>query len=327
MNNDMIERYIYAVVKGIPAKIRKDVSAELWSIISDMLEERCGEVLPTEKDVRVVLTELGKPSELAEKYNPDGKKCLIGPPYYTKYLYVLKIVLLATSLGICIASVLPAFIDPDPSRIWYQAVLEGVGMLVSSLTFAFAYVTLIFAFFYKKGIRLDMGMDSLDNLPPIPQSTSAIPKSGPIVEMVFTILFSILFLAAPQIISFKSESGWIPMFNIEVMRSLWYVIVLFMALDIIKAYIKIEEEQYNHRVFVVTAYVDVADMFLACWWLMRGNLMNPEFVASVPELIEKNSEFLIKFFQNFQYSILVLMLLASVVDIIDTFVKSRKVAQ
>lgn len=327
MNNDMIERYIYVVVKGIPAKIRKDVSAELWSIISDMLEERCGEVLPTEKDVRVVLTELGKPSELAEKYNPDGKKCLIGPPYYTKYLYVLKIVLLATSLGICIASVLPAFIDPDPSRIWYQAVLQGLGMLVSSLTFAFAYVTLIFAFFYKKGIRLDMGMDSLDNLPPIPQSTSAIPKSGPIVEMVFTILFSILFLAAPQIISFKSESGWIPMFNIEVMRSLWYVIVLFMALDIIKAYIKIEEEQYNHRVFVVTAYVDVADMFLACWWLMRGNLMNPEFVASVPELIEKNSEFLIKFFQNFQYSILVLMLLASVVDIIDTFVKSRKVAQ
>lgn len=325
MNNDMIERYIYAVVKGIPAKIRKDVSAELWSIISDMLEERCGEVLPTEKDIRVVLTELGKPSELAEKYNPDGKKCLIGPPYYTKYLYVLKIVLLATCLGICIASALPASIDPP--RLWYQAVIQGFGTLISGITFAFAYVTLIFAIFYKKGIRLDMGTDSLDNLPPLPQSTSAIPKSGPIVEMVFTILFSILFLIAPQVIGFKTESGWIPMFNIEVMRSLWYIIVLFMALDIIKAYIKIEEERYTHRVFLVTAYVDVADMFLACWWLLRGNLMNPEFVSAVPEIIDKNSEFLIKFFQNFQYSILVLMLLASIADIIDTFVKSRKVAQ
>lgn len=325
MNNDMIERYIYAVVRGIPTKIRKDVSDELQSIISDMLEERCGEVLPTEKDIRVVLTELGKPSELAEKYNPDGKKCLIGPPYYTKYLYVLKIVLLATCLGICIASVLPAFIEPP--IIWYESVLQGFGMLIAGITFAFAYVTVIFAIFYKKGIRLDMGTDSLDNLPPLPQSTSAIPKSGPIVEMVFTILFSILFLAAPQVISFKTESGWIPMFNVEVMRSLWYIIVLFMALDIIKAYIKMEEERYTHRVFVVTAYVNVADMLLACWWLMRGNLMNPEFVSSVPEIIEKNSDFLIKFFQNFQYSILVLMLLASIVDIIDTFVKSRKVAQ
>lgn len=38
----MIERYVYAVTKYMKADLKKDVSAELETIIQDMLEERCG---------------------------------------------------------------------------------------------------------------------------------------------------------------------------------------------------------------------------------------------------------------------------------------------
>ena len=70
--NEQIERYVYAVVRQLPAKQRGDIELELKSLINDMLEERCGDVTPTERDVNVVLAELGKPSELAARYDPDG---------------------------------------------------------------------------------------------------------------------------------------------------------------------------------------------------------------------------------------------------------------
>ena len=65
MKNDLIERYIYAVIRYLPLKMRGDVEKELDSLISDMLEERCRDITPSEKDIRGVLMELGMPEELA----------------------------------------------------------------------------------------------------------------------------------------------------------------------------------------------------------------------------------------------------------------------
>ena len=77
MNNDLIQRYIYAVVRYLPLKSHVEVEKELESLISEMLEERCGDIAPTEKDVRIVLLELGSPEELAEKYGGDESRSLI----------------------------------------------------------------------------------------------------------------------------------------------------------------------------------------------------------------------------------------------------------
>ena len=92
VKNDLIDRYIYAVTKHMKSAMKKDVAAELETIIQDMLEERCEDVTPTERDIKVVLTELGTPNELASKYKGETQDCLIGQPYYSLYVYVLKIV-------------------------------------------------------------------------------------------------------------------------------------------------------------------------------------------------------------------------------------------
>ena len=88
-DNDLIERYLYAITRRLPAKQRADVADELRTLISDMLDERCGDFPPTGKDVRVVLTELGTPGEMVRKYTADENACLIGQPYYAQYLYVM----------------------------------------------------------------------------------------------------------------------------------------------------------------------------------------------------------------------------------------------
>ena len=77
-DNDLIERYLYAITRRLPAAQRADVADELRTLISDMIDERCGGIAPAPKDVRVVLTELGTPSEMVRKYTDSEGKCLIG---------------------------------------------------------------------------------------------------------------------------------------------------------------------------------------------------------------------------------------------------------
>lgn len=151
MKHDLIERYIYAVTKQLPKKQREDVAQELRGLIDDMLNERCGEITPTEKDIRIVLTELGTPQELSAQYDEDAKKCLIGHPYYSTYKFVLKIVLFAAAVGITIANLMLQLVEPQE---WFSAITGWLEMLYNTLLATFAIVTLLFAFFYRKGVQI-----------------------------------------------------------------------------------------------------------------------------------------------------------------------------
>ena len=117
-----------------------------------MLEERCGDVMPTEHDIRVVLTELGTPAELASKYKSETQDCLIGQPYYNLYVYVLKIVTACVIGGMLLAQIMAAVIS---HTIWYIAIFRIIGGIFGGVLTGFAFVTLLFAFFYKRGIKVE----------------------------------------------------------------------------------------------------------------------------------------------------------------------------
>lgn len=195
--NDLIERYIYAVTKHMKSAMQKDVAAELETIIQDMLEERCGDVIPAEHDIKVVLTELGTPAELASKYKGEIQACLIGQPYYSLYVYVLKIVTACIIGGMLLAQIMAAIMS---HTIWYMAIYQTIGGILGGTLTGFAFVTLLFAFFYKKGIKVEGLNDGVDNLPPVPQKTNRISKADAIVGIIFSVIFTLIFLVCPQII-------------------------------------------------------------------------------------------------------------------------------
>ena len=155
-DNDLIERYLYAITRHLPSAQRSDVAEELRTLISDMLDERCGSLPPTAKDVRVVLTELGTPGEMVRKYTSGEGECLIGQPYYAQYLYVLKIVLACVAGGMLVAGALSLATGAEGSLL--GGVLEGIGSLIGALLFAFAIVTLLFAFFSRRGIEVELSL-------------------------------------------------------------------------------------------------------------------------------------------------------------------------
>ena len=235
VKNDLIDRYIYAVTKHMKSAMKKDVAAELETIIQDMLEERCEDVTPTERDIKVVLTELGTPNELASKYKGETQDCLIGQPYYSLYVYVLKIVTVCISGGMLLAQIMAALTS---HTIWYTAIYRTIGGIFGGILTGFAFVTLLFAFFYKKGIKVDGLNDGIDNLPPVPQKSNRISKADAIIGIVFSVIFTLVFLVCPQILCIAFVKNGVgvyePLFNLEYIRQTWYFILAFGILGVTK---------------------------------------------------------------------------------------------
>lgn len=330
MKNDLIERYIYAVTKRLPEKIKNDVSKELKTLIDDMLTERCGELVPEEKDIRVVLTELGTPEELYEKYNPDNKKCLIGSPYYSTYKYVLKIVMLCTIFGIILANIISGIFDFSKSNSIENIVSSSATFLASlitdlimSIVMAFGFVTALFAFFYRKDIKIDT-TSNLDSLPSVPKKNEKISKVDSIISIGISVIFLIVFLTAPQIFCVVMYNEFIPIFNLETIRQTWYIIVMFSVVGIIRDVVRLIEGRYSQKVMITTVATNIISGFLSVWWLMNDRIMNPKFADSISKLFNNESTFIINIFSNFQYFFLGFIIFVLLLDMFVTVFKYLK---
>lgn len=316
---DLVERYIYAVTKRMPGKMKKDVALELRTLISDMLEERCGEIVPVEKDVKVVLTELGTPQELFEQYSNDTKTCLIGPPYYTTYKFVMKIVWISAAFGLTLASFLGDAVGQG-SFVWYEVLLHWMGTLWSGLVFAFAIVTGLFAFFYHKSIPIE-SYSGLESLPPVPKKNEGISKAECIFGMILSVLFVIIFLVCPQIFGAVTKEGeWIPFFRPDMLRNTWYIVIALGILGIFSEIIKLLDGKYTKRVVVTTIVTDLLSAVLSVWWIMGRNLFNSEFFIKIGSYMTEENGIVQSFFLKTDSFLAGIILLAILLDIIVTVV-------
>ena len=324
MNQDIIERYLYAATKRMPRKQREDVSQELRGLIDDMLAERCGGLTPTEKDVRVVLTELGTPQELSEKYDENETRCLIGQPYYGTYVFVMKIVMICTAVGLTLSSAILQIMEP---QVWYAAVGQWLSMLWQGLLSAFAIVTVLFAFFYQKGIRIREPF-SFDDLPPVPKKRQEISLWEPVVGIVFCAVFTLVFLLVPEILGLiRLDSGeTVPVFNVDAIRSSWYVIALFAVCGITGEAVKLIERRYNRKVMWTTVVTNLISAVLAFWWLSgaEDRIFNPAFSEEMRALFAADADFIGTVMGNFRYFFLGILLFALTLDTVETVVKTLR---
>lgn len=320
MNHDLIERYIYAVTKRLNRKQRDDVAQELRTLIDDMLTERCGGMTPTEKDIRITLIELGTPQELYAKYDEDAEKCLIGQPYYSTYKFVMKIVLAAVAVGMTISSVILQILEPQS---WWAMAANWLTMLYNSFLAAFAIVTLLFAFFYHKGIQLTEPFN-FDDLPSVPKKSQEISKWENIAGIVFCMIFVVLFVFTPEVFCVIHDGIMVSLFDIETVRDTWFIIMAFAACGICREVVQLMEGRYNQKVMTVSLATNVVSAVLSIWWLVGFELLNPTFLANMEEIFAGENSIVFAMFANFDLFFLGVILFALVLDSIDVTVRTLR---
>lgn len=322
MHQDLIERYIYAVIKTLPTRMREDVERELHSLISDMLEERCQDMPPTEHDVLVVLTELGRPAELAAKYRPERASYLIGPGYYAAYKFLLGLVLAAVAFGLAVASVITACAAAQP---WYLALGQYLAQTFQALLGSLGAITLAFAILERKGVRMNLGEQDIAHLPPVPKKQERIPKAEPIAGIVFCTLFAFVFLAVPQVIGVYFEQGqWMPIFNVPKIQAAWPIIVAFTVLGVLRESVKLYEGRYTKRLAAVSAATNLLSAVLSCAFLLGSSILNPQFLLYMQGLFSGDAAFLGTVFGQINLIFLAVILFALCLDTVVTVYKAYK---
>jgi hypothetical protein len=294
VKHELIGRYIYAVVRHLPQKQRAEVEKELDSLISDMLDARCGDILPADKDVKVVLTELGTPDELAAKYSGEEQKSLISGVYFIAYKRVLKIVLPIVAAVAALVISLSAISDPpeNPALFALRVIGQTLGGTLGGVVQAFAVITLIFAILERT--KTDLSGDYLSDLPLVPKQTERIRLYGPIIGIFWSVVFAVVFLGFPQIIGgwFGSE-GWIPVFNITLLRSLWLPILLWTVLGVAQEIVALFEGRYTKKLASVTVVTNVLSIGCAAIVFLNREIMNFEFKGSFSGLFPEAGGFIL----------------------------------
>ena len=143
----LIENYLAQAGQFLPSDVRGDVVLELRSTLEESVARRAEREArePSDEDQRFVLAEMGHPLAVASQYLPQQH--LIGPQLFPIYLHALRIV---ASIVLAVHIVLALALAQE---------FNVIGLLldlVTSVFWAIAWVTVIFAALEYSGERFDL---------------------------------------------------------------------------------------------------------------------------------------------------------------------------
>lgn len=287
---ELVKRYIYAVTSKLPEKQRADIERELQGLIEDMLEHRAGEGGVTERDVEEVLLELGPPHELAAKYK-GSRSYLISPEMFDLYMVVLKIVVASIAIALSAVALIEFFLEPIKGGQFFG---ELVVTLISGCVQGFAWVTITFAILEYSGVKAaGLALDTKkewrpSQLSPIPNPKTQIKRSEPIVSIIFTLFFTILFTVSIHlfgVIYFKDGGAAVvvPFFNEDVIRSYFPIIWALIVFSILKDCVKLIAGKWTAKVALFHLFFNIVSLVALVIVFSDTAVWNAEFLNGMVE--------------------------------------------
>ncbi|WP_054955959.1 HAAS signaling domain-containing protein [Paenibacillus dakarensis] len=294
---ELIKRYVYAVTQKLPEQQRADIDKELTSLIEDMLDERVEGGPISERDIEEVLTELGDPALLAAKYR-GKERYLISPERFDPYVAVVKVVIFSILIAISVASIVEFLMSPN------EAVTQFADYL-ATLFFAsiqgFAWVTIVFAWLDYKDLgsgskRIRNNRWKPSDLQAIPDTKSVIKPSEPILGIIFSVIFLVLFTFALELVGVirihDGHSFVIPVFNTEEFGKYIPFIWIVTAIGILRDCLKMVTRKWNIQIVAVHLFFNITSLILMVVMLSNSSIWNPAFMSELVSagLITEGSE-------------------------------------
>ena len=328
---NVIDRYVYAVVCKLPEKERKEVEEEIRGLIDDIINGY-DENLTYEEKAYKALKELGDPEVLADNYRGE-KRYLIGPKYFDRYIYVLKIVFLAVFLGITVATIVGRIFN-EPANVSQIAnvITVYITSLFSGAIQGAVWVTGIFAIIEYKGVNIDgngKGKSTWDpsNLPEIPNKKTRIKPSESIIGIVVATIFFIVVYFMPQhlgaYITVNNETRMIPIFNLDAIKSLGFIIIILFILGISKELVKLIAGKWTIKSAVIYSILSGVSTALLIIFLLNPKIWNSNFITEISTLSNIHN-FPIMNWGNMLNVCIIIIIIIAILDILCVFFKSIK---
>ncbi len=289
----MIEKYIYAVTKELPKNTRQETSADLRRTISAQVKKKKNELTEAEKE-KEVLIELGPPKKRAEYYR-GSERYLIGPRYFERYLFVLKVVLLSIFVGL---SLIHGFSILFSINKVTEVIGGYIGSLLAALLQGVAWVTGIFALLEYNDVTLQQNTKEKTwdpaQLPPVPKEKARISRGESVFSILFiTIILTVLFFSpeAIGIYYFIGESmEFIPLFNLRELFLFRSLIFIAFTVEIFVEVIKIIKGRWTSKAAILVTGLNILSAGLVIYGLSNASIWNPEIISRIERFIPLSFE-------------------------------------
>lgn len=282
--NDLIDRYLWAVSRHLPASVRTDVTDELRGTIADTVDARS--TGDADAATREVLLELGDPEALARSYEAHPRY-LIGPAVFDDFKRVVTAILVVVlPLVLVVMTVVNIGIEDEslPAAFLHAAV--STGMVGIQVVF---WTGLVFVIIERTGA--DPGgettsgaeawdPDQLAPLPPVRQI--GVPE---LLWGLGVAAVAIGWLPYQHVRGFvdDDEGNAVPLLDPELWSG-W--IPAFIALMLAAAVLEILKFRAGRWTLPLTVANAFLDAVLAAYFVVvftRVGVENPDFAAAMAE--------------------------------------------
>ncbi|MGF6824036.1 hypothetical protein M2317_002961 [Microbacterium sp. ZKA21] len=276
MTATLSERYISATIRSLKPDTQDDVRAELAASIADAVEARVDQGEAPAEAERAVLTGLGDPDILAAGY-AERPLQLIGPKYYLTWWRLLKLLLWIVPICVVGGMTLGLLLSGEGVGETIGQVVPVVLQVIVHLCF---WTTLVFVVFERTGADTGVRWD-VDQLPEIQEDGAG--RSELIASLVF------LGIAAVAVVWDRIRgffpTGGDPIAILNPQLWPWWIGALF-ALIVVEAVFAIALFRRRRWTTTLAVLNTVLALAFAAWVLiplLRGELVNPDFLAFVTE--------------------------------------------
>lgn len=277
---DLIDRYIYDIIRRLPEPQKQDVGKELRSEIEAMVDDEAKGKKPTKKQVHNVLARMGDPAILADQY-AGRQRHLIGPIYYGMYWQLLKTLLLIVVPIIVFLTFTGKMATVNDHFIILFVQSLGVGVEVA--VHIFVWVTAVFILVERYGNKKDMPAETWtpDKLPALP-GKQRISKTDAIVGAAWSVLaIWACTLQIPDIHRLLAPD--VPLFFAGEMWPYWTIALLMLSfLSLGTELLKLAIGGWTGLMTIVSVAVNalVVGYFISLLSFVRP-VANPEFTNAV----------------------------------------------
>lgn len=333
-----VDRYVHEVCRRLPLNQRAEAEKDLKTKIDSQIQSRLTASENSDNEDKIiidVLEAMGNPVKTADEYR-GSPRCLIGPSLIDTYWLVLKITLLAASIGIFIALGIQLIVEAPPDA--WQAIAKFIGGIFQALITSFGMVTVIFALInHLSGDDLpgkrkaDQRIWKVSQLPPLPEAKIRIKRSDSIVSIIFALIFLIIINIYPEVFGYYSQTdsgiSIIPVFG-DAFKTLLFWINIVVAAGIILDIIKSAFGRWTYFLVVACLGHNIFSLVVALRVLRDPQLINPDFATAVKNLFSRSGAALPANWLEFTLSVItVLVIIGFVVESITIIAKGFRLIQ
>jgi len=324
---NIIERYVYDVMRRLPAENKEEIEKELNANIEDMLgEDR------SEEHIEEVLFELGEPRLLALQYQTK-ERYLISPANYDDYIRVLKVVILIVISVTLFSGIIDLLIDLGSFTPWEMVghvFSKLVGELISSIVTAFALVTLVCWAVEKAEEKKKFRNWKLKNLPELPkQNVYKINRTGAVVSLIIETSFSIIFLLL--LINYLDYLGIYensvmvaPIFNKEVVQAFIPLLIVSALFSIGVAILRVFYAAWNVKFTSIYSLGKIFTSIVTIIFINYANMFNILMFNKIAEYLEITTNEVVNGFERGIKIFTIVICVLVVLDLLSVWNKTLK---